>query len=882
MDVVTTHRNADFDGLASMVAVRKLYPEAQLVLSGGAQESVHAFLSTHDLTLSKLKDIDPAGVTRLILVDTDDPARIGPFAECWRNPAVEVLIFDHHGVEEPLAPRPAGALPIQAVREPVGATTTLLVERLREAGTALNVGEATVLALGLYEETGSFAYASTTPRDLQAAAFLVGQGADLNQVAQVLRRPLNPDVIALLNDLLQHSDVHYLEGRKILVASSAIDKVRVEASEAVHKLMELEGVDAVLAAVMNDEHVEVIGRSRTPDIDVGKIAQEFGGGGHAVAAAAIVKGTPLAEVKERMVQLLTQRYRPTLLAKDVMTQPVKSVGGEVTVKETERQMTHYGVNVLPVLDDKDRYAGIVSREQIQKALFHRLGSLTAQEIMQSDAFTASPGTAFHEIEQAMLERNQRFVPILEGARVVGVITRTDLLRAWHEDVLGTVRLRPKVAVPVGVPGQTHRRHLGRQMQDRLPPPLFALLKEAGALADRLDLPLYVVGGFVRDLLLGLDNLDLDLVVEGDGIAFARKLAAEHAGRMKAHERFGTAVVVLPDGFKLDVATARTEYYEYPTALPTVEQSSIKKDLYRRDFTINALAVRLNGRGFGEVLDFYGGQRDLKDKAIRVLHSLSFVEDPTRVFRAIRFETRFGFHLGKDTLALIKAAVKMDLFHRLSGHRLLEELKALCTEREPKTGLKRLAELDLLRFIHPKLTWTARLEKLLLAVEETLDWYRLLYLERPVEAWLVYMMALAAVLPDRGVADLLKRFPFSEREAATLKAMRGGAHRLLRQLAKQPLLKPSAVCRLLEDVPDEALVAIMAQSPSDRVKRHVGSFLTTWRQAKPLLTGADLRAMGIKPGPIYTTVLDQLRDAHLDGVVKTEADERRFVERLLSR
>lgn len=879
MEVVTTHHNADFDGLASMVAVRKLYPEVRLVLSGGAQETVHAFLLAHDLNLTKLKDLDLAQVTKLILVDTHEPDRIGPFKQCWLDPRVEVSVFDHHGPDHNVAGAPSIGKSINQVIETVGATATMLIERVRDAGVPVTPFEATVLALGLYDETGSFAYSSTTPRDLQAAAFLIGAGADLKLIAQTLRRPLDPDIVALLNDLLQHSEVHYLEGRKVLVATSTFDRDRVEAAEAVHQLAELEGVDAVLVVVTNEEHVEVIGRSRAPEIDVGWIAQEFGGGGHAVAAAAIVKGRTLAEVKERLVRLLTERYRPTLLAKDVMTKPVKTISGDATVTETEQRMTNYGVNVLPVLDGKDRYAGLVSREQIQKALFHRLGRMTAADILQADQFTAHPDTDFHTIEQAMLERNQRFVPILEGARVVGVITRTDLLRAWHNDVLRSVQIRPKVTDPVGVPGPLHRRNLRRQLQEKLPVPLFTLIKEAGQLADRLDLPLYVVGGCVRDLLLGIENLDLDLVVEGDGIAFARKLAAEHGGRVKSHERFGTAVVVLPDGVKLDVATARTEYYEFPTALPTVEQSSIKKDLYRRDFTINALAVRLNGRGFGDVLDFYGGQRDLKDKAVRVLHSLSFIEDPTRVFRAIRFETRFGFHLGKDTLALIKAAVKMELFHRLSGHRLFEELKALCSEREPKTGLKRLAELGLLRFIHPKLAWTARLEKLLLATEETLDWYRLLYLSRKMEGWLVYVMALAAVLPDRGVAELMKRFPFSEREATTLKAFRGGAHRALRQLAKQPPLKPSAVVRLLQGMPDEALVAMMAQSSSEQVKRQVSAFLTSYQQVKPVLTGVELKAMGLKPGPQFKKILDCLLEARLNGEVKSETEEYELVKRL---
>ena len=378
------------------------------------------------------------------------------------------------------------------------------------------------------------------------------------------------------------------------------------------------------------------------------------------------------------------------------------------------------------------------------------------------------------------------------------------------------------------------------------------------------------------------DIDLDLVVEGDGIAFARQLAEMTQARIKTHERFGTAVVLLPDGFKLDVATARTEYYEYPTALPTVEQSSIKKDLYRRDFTINALAVRLNGRGFGDVLDFYGGQRDLNEKVVRVLHGLSFVEDPTRVFRAIRFEVRFGFHLGRDTAALIDGAVKMNLFQRLSGHRLLEELKLLFSERESKQAIRRLAELGLLRFIHPKLQWSDRLQSLLTAIEEAVDWYRLLFLDRPMEVWLVYMMGLLEMLPARAVTEVLKRFPFSEHEAAMLKASRVAAHGVMRQLVKRPPLKPAQVYRLLCGLSDETLVGLMAKSKGEAAKRQISAYVTTYRHVKPFLTGSDLKAMGIKPGPEFTRILDRLLDARLNGEVKTESEERALASRLAKR
>lgn len=875
MDVIATHNNADFDGLASMIAARKLFPEAKLVLPGGGQEAVRNFLAVHDLDIMKLKDIDLSQITRLVLVDTQEPDRIGTLKSCAENPVVEVVVFDHH--VEPASTSADRSK--QSVIESVGATTTLLIEQLRRRHIPVTPFEATVMALGLYEETGSFIFTSTTSRDFEAGAFLIAAGADLNMVVETLHRPLDPDAVALLNDFLEHSEVHYLEGRKVLVATSTVDRCRGEAAGVVHGLAELQGVDAVLVAVMMADRVEVIGRSRRPEIDVGWIAREFGGGGHAVAAAAAVKGQTLAEVKERIVRLLTTHYRPTLLAQDVMTRPVKAIAVDTSVTEAGQQMTAYGLNVFPILDEKDHYTGLVSRESIQKALFHRLGKMAVRDIMQTDAYIAQPDTPFHEIETAMIERNQRFVPIIQGVKVIGVITRTDLLRTLHDDVLKVARMRTmrmgEAEAEIGGP----RRNVKGLLRNRLPHRLATLLEDAGHLADRCAVSLFVVGGCVRDLLLSIENLDLDLVVEGDGIGFARRLGEALQARVKVHERFGTAILLLPDGFRLDVATARTEYYEYPTALPTVEQSSIKKDLYRRDFTMNALAVRLNGKGFGEVLDFYGGQRDLNDKIIRVLHGLSFVEDPTRVFRAIRFESRFEFRLGKDTAALIAGAVKMNLFQRLSGHRLLEELKLLLGERKPKQAIKRLAEVDLLRFIHPKLSWSDRLDRLLAALEEAVDWYRLLYLDRKMEIWLVYMMGLLELLPERAVKDVLKRFPFSEQEATRLKMARVGCHKVVRRLATQRSLKPAEVYHLLSGLSDETLLILMAKSKGESVKRQVSAFLTTYQHVKPVLTGTDLKAMGLKPGPQFKKILGQLLDVRLNGEIKTESEERDLAMKL---
>ena len=417
------------------------------------------------------------------------------------------------------------------------------------------------------------------------------------------------------------------------------------------------------------------------------------------------------------------------------------------------------------------------------------------------------------------------------------------------------------------------------MKHRLPAPITRLLHEVGELADRMDLSAYVVGGFVRDLLLDLRNLDLDIVIEGDGIAFARALSRDRKARVKTHERFGTAVVIFPDGFKLDVATARTESYEYPTALPTVQPSSIKNDLYRRDFTINTMAVRLNARNFGELIDFYGGRRDLREKTLRVLHSLSFMDDPTRIFRAIRFEQRFGFHLSKETLALIKSAVKKNLLQRLSGHRLLAELIALLCEEEPRKAIIRMAELDVLRFIHPKLASSTQLQSLLRRVEDALEWYVLMDLNPKMDSWVVYMMALMHGLTDKAVADALARLSLPARDAKKMKVGQSTVPQLRQRLAHRPPPRPSETYHLLAGLCDEALLILLATTKSESVKRQVSAYLTTYQHVKPLLNGRDLKAIGLKPGPTYKKVLAQLLDARLNGEVHSESEERKFVKRM---
>ncbi|MYA28045.1 MAG: CCA tRNA nucleotidyltransferase [Nitrospira sp. SB0666_bin_27] len=415
------------------------------------------------------------------------------------------------------------------------------------------------------------------------------------------------------------------------------------------------------------------------------------------------------------------------------------------------------------------------------------------------------------------------------------------------------------------------------IKDRVPTPFFSLLQQAGELAEGRHVRVYVVGGFVRDLLLGIPNLDLDMVVEGDGIRFAKALAQRYQARVTTHDRFGTATITLADGQTLDVATARTESYDSPAALPTVRRSSIKEDLRRRDFTINTLAIRLNADNPGELVDLHGGLRDLQNKTIRVLHGLSFIDDPTRVFRAIRLEQRLGFQLDKDTAVLMTEAVKMELLHRLSPSRLSVELHHVLSEREPVKTLARLAGYNVLQFIHPRLKWSPELARLMKVVEKAVEWHAGVSLGPLASPWVVYGMALLDALPQPAIQETLARLTFPRRQTQSLlRTSRENTHLLL---TLDRTVKPSETFRALCNFPEETLMFLMAKTRSKRTKQKIVDMLTAYRRMKPILNGTDLKTMGFKPGPLYNRILERLLDARLDGTVETETDERRLVQQL---
>lgn len=413
-------------------------------------------------------------------------------------------------------------------------------------------------------------------------------------------------------------------------------------------------------------------------------------------------------------------------------------------------------------------------------------------------------------------------------------------------------------------------------QTRLSAELQELLHAAARLADDAGVLVYAVGGFVRDLLLGVRNEDLDLTVEGDGVAFAQRLVTALGGISKGPSEFGTAVVVVPDGHKIDVATARRETYKHPAALPTVEPGSIRDDLFRRDFSLNAMAFALNGHEAFVLLDWYGGMADLSEGVIRVLHNRSFRDDPTRMFRAIRLEQRFGFILHPHTLRLLHRAVDKRWIELLSGARLWRELRLMLEGEAPVRCLERLHELQVLPQIDAALTLSSAQAAALKRVAEARVELAELIPEPAMRAWLVYVAALVQDLSPEVIRRVCQRLALSPRVTEELIGGIAAVEVACKRLQGEDDLRPSEAVAVLRRLAFEMLPLLLSGCPGMAVRDRVRQYLTAWRHVRPCLTGEDLKRFGIPQGPEIGRLLACLLAAKLDG----EAPSREVEEALV--
>ncbi len=833
MDLIVSHTNTDFDALAAMLAARRLYPGAAVALSGSLNRNVREFYRLHadELELMEAGRVDPASIRRLIVVETVHPERLGEYERVARDPDVEVVVFDHHAGEAPDWVKPENL-----VLSEDGALTTTMVGILAERELGVTPLEATVFALGIHEDTGSLGYPGVGVRDAEALAWCLRHGARQDVVAQYLRSPLSEEERALLDALVSALEAESVAGLEVLLASVSWPVYVDGVSNLAHKIVDLTDALALVCLVEMDGRVFCVVRTRLPELDAAAIAASLGGGGHQQAASAVHRGS-LAEARELVLAALPGAARPLPTAAEIMSRPARFVGPESSVSEAMVACQRHRQSGI-LVGDEAHLAGHVTREHLDQAIAHGLSHAPVKSVMSSEVVTCPEDTPLPELTRLLRSSDAGRVAVLRGDEVVGVVARSDLLEA------------------LGEPPARQEPEEGRDLRQRLLalPGLERAFEAVQAVGEGFE-GVYLVGGAVRDLLMDEPSFDVDIAVEGDGIAFGRALATALGGRVVPHDKFGTAVV-LHEGGRIDVATARTEFYDHPGALPAVEQASIREDLYRRDFTINALAVSLKGEDFGRLVDFFGGLRDLEQRVVRVLHNLSFIDDPTRLFRALRYENRYGFRMESHTQALARACVEMELVGELSSARLRDELEALLSEQEVAGTLRRLGELRLDRAIHPHLVADEGAVELVAELDEL----RLRFApETPL--WRPRLAALARRLPPDELYGWFERLRLRRRDADRIADAVTVAPRLREVVAATD--EPAALRALAEPHDPDGLLMAMAGAEG-AVRGRLERYFEELRDVRLEISGADLAELGLDESPRVGEVLDEVLRRKLNG------------------
>lgn len=837
MDVITTHTQADLDGLGAMVAAKRLHPRAVIVLPPALDENVRRFVAIHReaFGMRRWSEVEPETITHLLLVDAQALARTGVPALA-ALPDLSWEVVDHH-------PRVPG---VRGEIRSVGAATTLLVTRLRAQAMPLTPIEATAMLLGIMADTGRLSHPGTTVEDAEAVTYLLGQGARLDELASYLDPPLTGAQQQLLGELVaSHRTIAHPAGEIWLGGATREDPVPEQALVA-ERLMALYRPAALVLVVAARGRLQLTARSRDPHLDMRLLLAPWGGAGHPTAASGRLEtaSAPAWVLDELAARVAAWRLHPRT-ARDLMSSPVRTLELETSVSEASESLRRWGHGAMPVIHH-GRPQGVISRRDLDRALHHGFATRPIKGLVGRRVEAVDPDTTADELMARMARLDVGRLLVMQGEELVGIVTRSDLVR----------EALPPMIAPPPVAGE----HLEARLAQLWPPDWRAALRTVGRIAG--DRPLYLVGGAVRDLLLGHPSFDIDLLVEGDAPALAAELAAELGAEVKEHRPFGTAHVRLNSGERFDLATARLEHYPEPGALPVISRATARQDLARRDFTVNTLAMRLNPGAFGELLDPFGGRTDLHTRTLRVLHPVSFIEDPVRLFRAARFEAQLGFRMEPVTEAYGRYAMGSGRFDGMGGERLKSELRRTLGAPGAASVALRLEDLDAWRMLHPELHLDLGTHCCLRRLQH--------YLGRGTEErWLIMLAAILAALPP------------GERELAIAPLLLRRDERLVLEDAWQGLeLAPLALslpapelAERLDGLQAGGLCLAAAAAPDRAARAAIAHYHRQLRSLKlERVDGTWLRSHGVPPGPVYRELLRELLRAKRAGELPTPAAE----------
>jgi len=847
----------DFDALASLMCITKLYPGIAVASDSPMERSVANFMGIYRnmVEFTNLDDIDRRSVEWLIIVDTRPSKRLQEFIATFPN-LKKCLIFDHHdtGSDE--------VRNCQIVQKRVGSTTTILAPMMIQKKIYISPQEATLMLAAIYEDTASLVSPTTKPEDLDTAARLMSLGGNLQTVRRFISTALDERGKDILKRFLDAIEVVPMGG--VLVAISCVKYTKYVENLAfiTHKLFDLVEADAIFTASAFTGNTYFVGRSLDERlVDCARILSHFGGGGHKTASAAKIAGEldPKAAYN-RLMSVCEDEIKPPPIVSSIMNHPVKSIMPNDTVKRAIKMLQRFGHGGLPVVNNK-KLVGIVTRRDLDRVP-PELGDKPVKRFMTSNPITIQATASIVEARRLMMKKGVGRLPVKDGDELVGIITRSDVLKAnfWH---------RGQDIGPYPNPVMLSRMQTG-ELYKRLPQHFRTIIEKIALIAEGLGVNAYLVGGAVRDLVLDREPSDLDIVVGGDAINLAHAVSQAIGGRIISHERFGTARVST-NGASIDFATARAEFYTEPGSHPDVIRSGVIEDLRRRDFGVNALALGLTGSEAWRIIDVCAGLEDISKKQIRVLHNLSFIEDPTRILRAVYYSTILGFEIEDGTLKMAKDAVKTGLLSTAKNERTAIELMRILSHEYGSDMLVKLKLIGGLMAIFDNSP--LYLSNMLKRIDKIRKYATKIGFEAKPE--LLRAMVITKDIDEALIEESLGRIRLSGR--------------FIEKITKG-LLESKALKRAIIEGNQVGTYKTMKASSQEAI---VFSCLTTKltqslkllerlnriRQVKLEITGQDLIKHGIKPGKTIGSVLEKVLLLKIDGKISGYKDELNMASKL---
>ena len=883
MVVVVPHENTDLDALASAIGLSYLIKDSFLYIPKRKEKEVAEFLKSYkkDLPLNFLeeKDLEElAYIQKLIIADTSDLERIPEeILKKINKEKTLIYIFDHHKDEKGYEKYKKEGYKIYVKKVETGSCSSIvahLYERKKNFSPPKII--LNTLLLGVYSDTGSFRYSGTSSYDFEAASILMKLGADINFIQKCLSylekiTKEDLDFITLFKDNLNILDI---KGKKIgIINLPNLQKTTGELATKLSKFFEIEtDLDAVFLLTNIDKKRNVIiARSRDEEIDVGYILRKkpLEGGGHSSAASATVTDIAISELETVLREILFDiYYKDTLLVKNFMSSPPKCVYKDMPIKDAIDLFEKYSFSFLPVLDSNGNPFGLLTRSLVDK--FKQFGDIYKEKV--GDYCERDIETIYEDdtLYKAYLLFSKRNPPMLivknKEEKVVGVLTKSDL--TIYEDEFYKFVSRNKKIKNIS---QKLKSVLRKKVVNGIN--LLDFIEEIGKLAQDLGIRAYIVGGFIRDLFLERENFDIDIVVEGDAKLLLKKIKEKFKLKTHFSPGFKSGKVFLAPNFHIDINTARAEYYKKAGALPKIEQASLKKDLYRRDFTINTLACDISPNNFGYLLDFFGGLEDIKERKIRVLHSLSFIEDPTRILRAFRFLVRYRFEFGKQTEYLIKQAISLHVLDKVEGSRIYHELKMIFLEDNPLRVIRKLYDYGVLKELSKDISFNEGKARLFENLRKMIIWHKITAPNEKVDYSIPYFAAFLWNMPFEKAKNILEKWCPPENEKRLIFLIFDEAVKVAKKLEK--VQKNSEIYELLKNYPNEFLLFLGAYNPE--LKKKISYFILKLKSTKNVISGRDLLELGFPQSKIMSFTLKKIFHKVLDKEIACKEEALEYIK-----